>query len=164
MEQRTLGSQGLRVSAVGLGCMPMSHGYGGRRAGVAGLGPSWSGPATPPHHPTSPDAAAGPGVCHPQPGSAAHPRGPKADQAARLRRDEEIQILGYRTMVALNGESRVAPMWRVAAVTRRAERAQALARQRDQRDQRRSADRTERGRCSHHSRARQEREVATDGR
>jgi aryl-alcohol dehydrogenase-like predicted oxidoreductase len=29
MEQRTLGTQGLRVGAVGLGCMGMSHGYGG---------------------------------------------------------------------------------------------------------------------------------------
>jgi hypothetical protein len=37
------------------------------------------------------------------------PRGAQADQAARLRRDEEIQLLGYRAVTALNGESRVAP-------------------------------------------------------
>jgi aryl-alcohol dehydrogenase-like predicted oxidoreductase len=29
MEQRELGTQGLRVGAIGLGCMGMSHGYGG---------------------------------------------------------------------------------------------------------------------------------------
>jgi WhiB family redox-sensing transcriptional regulator len=91
------------------------------------------------------------------------PRGPKADQAARQRRDEEIQTLGYRAVVALNGESRVAPQWRVAAVTRRAERAQTLARQREQRDQRRQAERAERGRRPHH-RQPQEREVRPDGR
>jgi WhiB family transcriptional regulator, redox-sensing transcriptional regulator len=90
-------------------------------------------------------------------------RGPQADQGARLRRGEEIQTLGYRTVVALNGESRVASQWRVAAITRRTERAQTLARQRDQRDQRRRAERAERGRRAHH-RQPQEREVPTDGR
>jgi WhiB family redox-sensing transcriptional regulator len=93
------------------------------------------------------------------------PRGPQADQGARLRRDEEIQTLGYRAVVALNGESRVAPQWRVAAVIRRAERAQTLAHQREQRDQRRQAERAERadrGRRPHH-RQPQEREVRSDG-
>jgi hypothetical protein len=95
------------------------------------------------------------------------PRGAQAEQAARLRRDEEIQTLGYRAVTALNGESRVAPVWRVAAVTRRAERAQTLARQREQRAQRRQAERAERaerGWRPHHPRARQEREVRSDGR
>jgi hypothetical protein len=95
------------------------------------------------------------------------PRGAQADQAARLRRAEEIQTLGYRTVTALNGESRVAPQWRVAAVTRRAQRAQTLARQRQGRDQRRQterAERAERGRRPHHPRAQHEREVPTDGR
>jgi WhiB family transcriptional regulator, redox-sensing transcriptional regulator len=93
-------------------------------------------------------------------------RGPQADQAGRLRRDEEIQTLGYRTVVALNGESRVAPTWRVATITRRAQRTQTLARQREERDQRRQADRTERAERSrrpHHPRA-QERAVLPDGR
>jgi WhiB family redox-sensing transcriptional regulator len=90
-------------------------------------------------------------------------RGARADQAARLRRAEEIQTLGYRAVVALNGESRVAPRWRVAAVTRRAERAQALARQREGRSDRRRADRAERGRRPHH-RQPQGREVRPDGR
>jgi WhiB family redox-sensing transcriptional regulator len=91
------------------------------------------------------------------------PRGARAEQGARLRRDEEIQTLGYRAVVALNGESRVAPVWRVAAVTRRAERAQTLARQREGRDQRRQAERVERGRRPHHPQA-PEREVRSDGR
>jgi hypothetical protein len=97
------------------------------------------------------------------------PRGARADQGARLRRDEEIQTLGYRAVVALNGESRVAPRWRGAAVIRRAERAQTLARQREGRSDRRRADRAERaeraarGRRPHH-RQPQEREVRPDGR
>ena len=33
METRRLGSTGLEVSALGLGCMGMSHGYGRRRTG-----------------------------------------------------------------------------------------------------------------------------------
>jgi WhiB family redox-sensing transcriptional regulator len=90
------------------------------------------------------------------------PRG--ADQAARLRRDEEIQTLGYRAVTALNGESRVAPTWRVAAVTRRAERAQTLARQREGRSDRRRADRAERGRRPHHPKPLEERDVRPDSR
>jgi WhiB family redox-sensing transcriptional regulator len=91
------------------------------------------------------------------------PRGAHADQAVRLRRDEEIQTLGYRTVVALNGESRVAPTWRVAAITRRAQRAQTLARQRELRDHRRHAERAERGRRPQH-RQPEERKVLPDGR
>jgi WhiB family redox-sensing transcriptional regulator len=91
------------------------------------------------------------------------PRGAQADQAARLRRAEEIQTLGYRTVVALNGESRVAPQWRVAAVTRRAERAQTLARQREGRSDRRHTERADRSGRPHH-RQPQEREVRPDGR
>jgi WhiB family redox-sensing transcriptional regulator len=93
-------------------------------------------------------------------------RGPQADRAARLRRDEEIQTLGYPTVVALNGESRVAKQWRVAAITRRAQRAQTLARQREHRSDRRRADladRAERSRHAHH-RQPKEREVLSDGR
>ena len=39
MERRRLGTQGLDVSAIGLGCMGMSHACGGRRdqAGLATL-------------------------------------------------------------------------------------------------------------------------------
>jgi WhiB family redox-sensing transcriptional regulator len=92
-------------------------------------------------------------------------RGPQADQASRLRRDEEIRMLGYGTVVALNGESRVAQQWRVAAITRRAQRAQTLARQREGRSDRRRAERAERGRRPHHHRQPQEREVLLpDGR
>jgi WhiB family redox-sensing transcriptional regulator len=98
------------------------------------------------------------------------PRGTQADQAARLRRDEEIQTLGYRAVTALNGESRVAPVWRVAAVARRAERAQTLARQREGRSGRRRADRAERAeraersRRPHHPKLLEEREVRPDDR
>jgi WhiB family redox-sensing transcriptional regulator len=92
------------------------------------------------------------------------PRGARAEQAARLRRAEEIQTLGYRTVIALNGESRVAPMWRVAAVIRRAERAQTLARQRAGRSDRRRAERAERGRRPHYPKPLEEREVLADGR
>jgi hypothetical protein len=55
------------------------------------------------------------------------PRGPRPEQGVRLRRAEEIETLSYRTVVALNQESRLAPRWRIATIARRAERAQRLA-------------------------------------
>jgi cob(I)alamin adenosyltransferase len=58
----------------------------------------------------------------------------------------------YRTVIALNGESRVASQWHMAAITRRAERAQTLARE-HKREHR-----------PYHPRTQQEREVLTDGR
>jgi hypothetical protein len=60
-----------------------------------------------------------------QPRPAAAPRGPQPEQGARLRRAEEIENLSYRTIVALNQESRFAPRWRIATIARRAERAPA---------------------------------------
>jgi hypothetical protein len=53
------------------------------------------------------------------------PRGPQPEQGVRLRRAEEIETLSYRTVVALNQESRLAPRWRIATIARRAERRQA---------------------------------------
>jgi hypothetical protein len=40
----------------------------------------------------------------------------------RLRRAEEIETLSYRTVVAFNQESRLAPRWRIATIAGRAER------------------------------------------
>jgi len=36
------------------------------------------------------------------------------EQGVRLRRSEEIETLSYRTVVAFNQESRLAPRWRIA--------------------------------------------------
>jgi hypothetical protein len=61
------------------------------------------------------------------PGQLPPPRGPQPEQGVRLRRAEEIETLSYRTVVALNQESGLAPRWRIATIAGRAERAQRLA-------------------------------------
>jgi hypothetical protein len=72
------------------------------------------------------------------------PRGTQPEQGVRLRRAEEIETLSYRTVVALNQESRLAPRWRIATIARRAERAQRLAGNRARRTERRHDERTSR--------------------
>jgi hypothetical protein len=77
------------------------------------------------------------------------PRGLQPEQGVRLRRGEEIETLSYRTVVALNQDSRLAPRWRIATIARRAERAQRLAGDRPRRAERRHAKRVARtGRSS----------------
>ena len=78
------------------------------------------------------------------------PRGPQPEQGARLRRAEEIETLSYRTVVALNQESRLAPRWRIATIARRAERAQRLAGDRTGRAERRQAERAGHSSRAHH--------------
>jgi hypothetical protein len=68
----------------------------------------------------------------------------------RLRRAEEIETLSYRTVVALNQESRLAPRWRIATIARRAERAMRLAGDRAGRADRRHAERAARTGRAHH--------------
>ena len=91
----------------------------------------------------------------------------EGERFARVRRAEQLATLGADALVELNSESRAPRQGaRVWAITRRAERAQTLARQREHRSERRQTERTERaerGRRPHHPRA-QEREVPTDGR
>jgi hypothetical protein len=79
------------------------------------------------------------------PGQLPAPRGSRAEQGVRLRRAEEIETLSYRTVVELNGESRLAPQRRVATIARRPERAHRLASDRIGRAQRRHANREQRG-------------------
>jgi hypothetical protein len=71
-------------------------------------------------------------------------RGPHAEQGLRLRRAEEIEMLSYRTVVELNAESRLAPHWRVATITRRGQRPQRLASDRTTRADRRQVERATR--------------------
>jgi hypothetical protein len=78
------------------------------------------------------------------PGQLPAARGPYAEQGVRLRRAEEIETLGYRTVVELNAESRLAPQRRVATIARRLERAQRLAGDRTGRGDRRLAERAAR--------------------
>jgi hypothetical protein len=99
------------------------------------------------------------------PGQLPPPSGPQPEQGVRLRRAEEIETLSYRTVVALNQESRLAPRWRIATIARRAERAQRLAGDRSGRADRRQAERA--ARTSRSSRAQprpEERGVLTDAR
>jgi hypothetical protein len=83
-------------------------------------------------------------------------RGLHAEQGLRLRRGEEIETLSYRTVVELNGESRLVPERRVATIARRPERAQRLAAERADRADRRQlhrltrSDRTDRTERSRH--------------
>jgi hypothetical protein len=90
--------------------------------------------------------------------------GSEAERFERVRRAEQLATLGAEAVVEMHTESRCRQHARVAAITRRAERAQTLARQRQGRDQRRQGERAERGRRPHHPRAQQEREVRPDGR
>jgi hypothetical protein len=60
------------------------------------------------------------------------------------RRAEEIEMLSYRTVVELNAESRLAPHWRAATITRRAQRPQRLASDRTTRADRRQVERATR--------------------
>jgi len=90
--------------------------------------------------------------------------GSETERFERVRRAEQLATLGAEAVVEMHTESRSARQQaRVWAVTRRAERAQTLARQRKGRDQRRQAERADRGRRPHH-RQPQEREVLPDGR
>jgi hypothetical protein len=88
--------------------------------------------------------------------------------AARVRRAEEYAVLGANAVVELGTESRSPrPATRVWAITRRAQRAQTLARQRETRSQRRQADRAGRAERDHPGQGRrraEEREVSADAR
>jgi len=95
-------------------------------------------------------------------GQLAPTRGPQPEQGVRLRRAEEIETLSYRTVVALNQESRLAPRWRIATIARRAERAMRLAGDRAGRADRRHAERAARSGRAHHQP--EERGTLTDAR
>jgi biotin operon repressor len=137
-----------------------------------GLGsPDTSHPTSPPRpgaHRAEPAGWLDPAFLALNPGVVPVRAGSEAERFARVRRAELLATLGADALVELNTESRSARQAaRVWAITRRAERAQTLARQREHRGERRQderAERAERGRRSHHPRARQERGVLPDGR
>jgi hypothetical protein len=127
-----LGSVNAAAQELGYHLAVAAQGAHPPRPGHAGPKPRGGPPARhrrrpPPQRPTSPagHATAGSGVHGPQPRPAPAPRGPQPEQGVRLRRAEEIETLSYRTVVALNQESRLAPRWRIATIARRAERRQA---------------------------------------
>jgi WhiB family redox-sensing transcriptional regulator len=91
--------------------------------------------------------------------------GSQQELAERVRRAEQYAVLGAAAVTELYTESRSArATTRVWAITRRAQRAQTLAHQRDTRSQRRHADRAERDHPGHGRRRREEREVGADAR
>ena len=91
-----------------------------------------------------------------------------AERFTRVRGAEQFATVGAEAVMEMATESRsTRQSTRVWAITRRAERAQTLARQREHRSERRSterAGRTERDRRPHHRQAQEGREVAADGR
>ncbi len=91
-----------------------------------------------------------------------------AERFTRIRGAEQFATVGAEAVTQMATESRsTRQSTRVWAITRRAERAQTLARQRDHRSERRHAERAgraERDRRPHHPRAQEGREGAADGR
>jgi hypothetical protein len=96
------------------------------------------------------------------------PPPPDAERFTRVRGAEQFATIGAEAVVEMATESRSARQSaRVWAITRRAERAQTLARQRGHRGERRRAERAERaerGRRPHHPKPLEEREVRPDER
>jgi transcription factor WhiB len=89
----------------------------------------------------------------------------EAERFWRVRRAEEYAALGAAAVTELYTESRSARATaRVWAITRRAQRAQTLAHERQTRAQRRHAERAQRDHPGHHRRTPPEREVRADAR
>jgi Transcription factor WhiB len=91
--------------------------------------------------------------------------GSEAERFWRVRRAEQYATLGAAAVTELHSESRsTRASARVWAITRRAQRAQTLARERETRSQRRHAERAQRDHPGHHRRSPREREVGADAR
>jgi hypothetical protein len=89
----------------------------------------------------------------------------EAERFWRVRRAEQYATLGAAAVTELYSESRsTRPTARVWAITRRAQRAQTLAHERQTRAQRRHAERAQRDHPGHHRRTPPEREVSADAR
>jgi hypothetical protein len=87
----------------------------------------------------------------------------EAERFWRVRRGEEYATLGAAAVTELYSESRSGrPSARVWAITRRAQRDQTLTSQRETRQQRRHAERSQRDHPGHHRRWPQERQVGAD--
>jgi WhiB family transcriptional regulator, redox-sensing transcriptional regulator len=89
----------------------------------------------------------------------------EAERFWRVRRAEDYATLGAAAVTELHSESRsTRPSSRVWAITRRAQRAQTLASQREHRAERRRAERGQRDHPGHQRRTRPEREVGANAR